>query len=66
MGLLVAEPPEASSLPRAPPRALVGEIVLESSVFRVEGSDGLSMFVFSPADEASARGVAQLVRRSGS
>jgi len=43
----------------------VGEIVLESSVFHVEGGGGLSMFVLSPADEASARAVAQLVERSG-
>lgn len=43
----------------------VGEIVLDSSVLHVEGSDGLSMLVLSPADEASARAVAELVRRSG-
>jgi transcriptional regulator with XRE-family HTH domain len=46
-------------------RPEVGEIVLESSVFHVEGSDGLSVFVFSPANEASARAIAQLVQRSG-
>lgn len=39
----------------------VGEIVLESSVFHIEGCDGLSMFVFSPADASSARALAQLV-----
>ena len=43
----------------------VGEIVLESSVFSVDGSDGLSMFVWSPVNEASARAIAQLVQRSG-
>jgi transcriptional regulator with XRE-family HTH domain len=42
-----------------------GEIVLESSVFHLEGSERLSMFVYSPADEASARAVAQLVERAG-
>ena len=42
----------------------VGEIVLESSVFYVDGSGGLSMFVFSPTNEASARAIAQLVQRS--
>lgn len=41
-----------------------GEIVLESSVFHIEGSDGLSMLVLSPTNEASARAVAQLVERS--
>jgi transcriptional regulator with XRE-family HTH domain len=41
----------------------VGELVLESSVFHVEGSDGLSMFVWSPATEASARALAQLVQQ---
>ena len=43
----------------------VGEIVLESAVFHVDGSDGLSMFVWSPANEASARAIAELVQRSG-
>ncbi|MFT3700069.1 MAG: helix-turn-helix transcriptional regulator [Kofleriaceae bacterium] len=43
-------------------RPPVGEIVLESTVFPIEGSDGLAMFVFAPADEASARAVERLVR----
>jgi transcriptional regulator with XRE-family HTH domain len=43
----------------------VGEIVLESSVFPVDGSDGLAMFVWSPANESSARAVTRLVRRAG-
>jgi len=46
-------------------RSGVGEIVLESSVFSLDGSDGLSMFVFSPVDEASARALAQLIQQSG-
>jgi PAS domain-containing protein len=46
-------------------RPEVGELVLESSVFHVEGSDGLSMLVLSPANEASARAIAQLLQRSG-
>jgi transcriptional regulator with XRE-family HTH domain len=41
----------------------VGAIVLESSVLHVEGSDGLSLFVFAPADDASAQALATLVRR---
>jgi hypothetical protein len=45
-------------------RPNVGEIVLESSVFYVDGSEGLSMFVWSPANEASARAIAQLVQQS--
>jgi hypothetical protein len=45
-------------------RPEVGEIVLESSVFVVDGSDGLSMFVWSPANEARARAIARLVQRS--
>lgn len=44
----------------------VGELVLESSVFDVEGSDGLSVFVWSPTNEASSRAITQLVRMSGS
>jgi hypothetical protein len=43
----------------------VGEIVLESSVFPVDGSDGLAMFVWSPANESSARAVTRLVQRAG-
>ncbi|MBU8894605.1 transcriptional regulator [Corallococcus sp. H22C18031201] len=46
-------------------RPEVGEIVLDSSVFKLEGSDGLSMFVFSPANEASARAIATLMQRVG-
>ncbi|HET9958209.1 MAG TPA: helix-turn-helix transcriptional regulator [Polyangiaceae bacterium] len=42
----------------------VGEIELEASVFYVEGSDGLSMFVWSPVNEASAIALEQLVERS--
>jgi hypothetical protein len=42
----------------------VGEIVLESEVFSVEGSEGLSMFVWSPADEKSARALAELMGRA--
>lgn len=41
----------------------VGEIVLESQVLHVEGSDGLSLFVWSPVNEASARALAELLRR---
>jgi hypothetical protein len=44
----------------------VGEIVLESSVLHVEGSDGLSVFVLSPANEASAHAIALLVQRAAS
>jgi transcriptional regulator with XRE-family HTH domain len=40
----------------------VGELVFEASVFSVDDCEGLSMFVLSPLDEASARGVEQLVR----
>ncbi|NOK15598.1 helix-turn-helix domain-containing protein [Corallococcus carmarthensis] len=40
----------------------VGELVFETSVFSVDDSDGLSMLVLSPADDASARGVEQLIR----
>jgi transcriptional regulator with XRE-family HTH domain len=40
----------------------VGELVFEISTFTVDDSDGLSMLVMSPADEVTARGVAQLVR----
>nr|WP_233612221.1 hypothetical protein [Corallococcus sp. AB045] len=46
-------------------RPAVGELVLESSVFTVEGGDGLSMFGWSPANEERARSLAQLVQRSG-
>ena len=42
----------------------VGEIVLQSSVFYIDGSEGLSMFVWSPTNEASERAIAQLVQRS--
>jgi transcriptional regulator with XRE-family HTH domain len=45
-------------------RPEVGEIMLESSVFYVDGGEGLSMFVWSPANEASARAIAQLVQGS--
>jgi hypothetical protein len=41
----------------------VGEILLEATVLNVDGSDGLSMFVYSPLDEASARAIARLVER---
>ncbi len=44
----------------------VDEIVLESEVFSVDGSEGLSMFVWSPVNDASARALAELVERSGS
>ncbi len=37
------------------------EIELESSVFEIEGNVGLAMFVWSPANDASARAVAKLV-----
>ena len=40
----------------------VGELVFETSVFSVDDSDGLSMFVFSPADDATARGVERMIR----
>ncbi|APR82772.1 Putative DNA-binding protein [Minicystis rosea] len=43
----------------------VGEIVLESSVFSVDDSNGLSMLVLSPMNEASARAIARLVQRCG-
>ncbi|WP_093525953.1 helix-turn-helix transcriptional regulator [Stigmatella erecta] len=43
-------------------RPNVGELVFETSVFSVDDSDGLSMFVLSPVDDASARGVEQLIR----
>ena len=46
-------------------RPEVGEIVLESEVFHIDGAGGLSMFVWSPADEASARGIAKLVGLRG-
>jgi len=46
-------------------RPEVGEMVLESSVFHVDGSDGLSMFVWSPVNEVSARAITELVQRSG-
>jgi transcriptional regulator with XRE-family HTH domain len=44
-------------------RPEVGEIMLESSVLGVEGSGGLSIFVYSPVDDASARAVATLIER---
>ncbi len=50
----------------------VGELLLESSAFSVEGSEHLRMVIYLPANEASARGVAQLLkpksarRRTGS
>lgn len=40
----------------------IGELVLESSAFSVDGSDGLSMVVFLPTNVATARGIEQLVR----
>lgn len=40
----------------------VGELLFETAVFSVDDSDGLSMLVLSPADEASARGVERLLR----
>jgi hypothetical protein len=40
----------------------VGELAFESSAFSVDGSDGLSMVVFRPADDATARGIEQLIR----
>ncbi|WP_375757311.1 helix-turn-helix transcriptional regulator [Corallococcus exercitus] len=43
----------------------VGELVFDASMFSVDDSDGLSMVVLSPADDASARGVEQLVRELG-
>ncbi|MFY0567002.1 hypothetical protein ACN28E_24615 [Archangium lansingense] len=43
-------------------RPEVGELVFETSVLSVDDSDGLSLFVLSPADDASARGVEQLLR----
>ncbi|MFT3697876.1 MAG: helix-turn-helix transcriptional regulator [Kofleriaceae bacterium] len=43
----------------------VGEISLESSVFAVDGSEGLSMFIFSPVDDVSARAIEQLVHHWG-
>jgi hypothetical protein len=36
--------------------------VFEASVFSVDGCDGLSMFVLAPVDDATARGVDQLIR----
>lgn len=44
-------------------RPEVGEIVLESSVFPVDGSAGLSMFVLSPTDEGSRQALARLLQR---
>jgi transcriptional regulator with XRE-family HTH domain len=46
-------------------RPEVGEIVLEASAFYVDGNDGLSMFVFSPTNDASAHAITQLVQRCG-
>lgn len=40
----------------------VGEIVLDATVLHVEGCEGLSIFVFAPADEESARLIAKLRR----
>jgi transcriptional regulator with XRE-family HTH domain len=42
-------------------RPIVGEIVLEISAFSVDDSDGLSMFVLSPVDDASAHAVQRLL-----
>jgi hypothetical protein len=44
-------------------RPEVGEIALESSVFHIDGSAGLSMFVWSPVNERSAEALARLVAR---
>jgi hypothetical protein len=40
----------------------VGEILLESSAFSVDGGDYLRMTVYLPANAASARGIEELVR----
>jgi transcriptional regulator with XRE-family HTH domain len=40
----------------------VGEILLESSAFSVDGGDYLRMTVYLPANAASARGIDELVR----
>jgi transcriptional regulator with XRE-family HTH domain len=43
----------------------VGELVLETSLFHCDGHDGLSMFVFSPANDDTARAIAALVHAAG-
>jgi transcriptional regulator with XRE-family HTH domain len=43
-------------------RPSVGELLFETSMFSVDDSDGLSMLVLSPVDDASARGIEQLIR----
>ncbi|MCP3064064.1 helix-turn-helix transcriptional regulator [Myxococcus sp. K38C18041901] len=40
----------------------VGELRFEASMFTVDDSDGLSLVVLSPVDDASARAVEQLLR----
>ncbi|WP_434388711.1 helix-turn-helix transcriptional regulator [Melittangium boletus] len=40
----------------------VGELRLETSMFSVDDSDGLSLLVLTPADDASARGIERLLR----
>jgi hypothetical protein len=43
-------------------RPHVGELVFETSFFSVDDGDGLSMVVPTPVDDASARGIEQLIR----
>jgi len=43
-------------------RAPVGDLHFETSVLSVDDSNGLSVFVLSPVDDATAQGVAQLLR----
>ncbi|MCA9628288.1 MAG: helix-turn-helix domain-containing protein [Myxococcales bacterium] len=45
-------------------RTGIGELVLESSVFLIDGSEGLSMFVWTPVNEASSDGLSQLLLRA--
>jgi hypothetical protein len=46
---------------------IAGPLTLEYSAFSVDGGEGLSMVVFTPATEADARTIAALMaRRSGS
>jgi len=46
-------------------RPNVGELHFEVSTLSVDDSDGLSIVVLSPADDASARGVERLLRELG-
>ena len=46
-------------------RPNVGELSFEVSTFSVDDSDGLSLFVLSPVDDASERGVERLLRELG-